>query len=179
MRTRRKKSKKVPKNLDKKIAFLYTALARNANAFHFIQSLLSGRACSPAAHLIWALLLSVKLHGCKCRRIVCTSYFTVVLYHVISDGCTGAGAFVRVTSGKLGREQERVSSACVSAKMKRKEKDNEGCNHVVCRAWCGSGGIGFCGGGLWRACSVGVVLGSCTVCPFPCLVRWEINEKQK
>lgn len=35
-----KMSKKIPKNLDKKIAFRYTVLARNANAFHFIQSLL-------------------------------------------------------------------------------------------------------------------------------------------
>lgn len=31
-------SKKVPKNLDKKSPVRYTDLARNANAFHFIQS---------------------------------------------------------------------------------------------------------------------------------------------
>lgn len=47
-----KMSKKVPKKLDKKSPVRYTALARNANAFHFIQSLLSGRACPPDAQLV-------------------------------------------------------------------------------------------------------------------------------
>ena len=42
-----KKSKKIPKKVDKKIAFRYTVLARNANALPYIRSLLSGRACPP------------------------------------------------------------------------------------------------------------------------------------
>lgn len=44
-----KKSKKIPKNLDKKIAFRYTVLARNANALPYIRSLLSRGACPPAS----------------------------------------------------------------------------------------------------------------------------------
>lgn len=44
-----KKSKKVPKKVDKKSPFRYTVLVRDANAFHFIQSLLSRGACPPAA----------------------------------------------------------------------------------------------------------------------------------
>ena len=44
-----KMSKKNSKKVDKKSPVLYTALARNANAFHFIQSLLSWMACPPAA----------------------------------------------------------------------------------------------------------------------------------
>lgn len=47
-----KKSKKVPKKVDKKSPFRYTVLARNANAFHFIQSLLSVEACPPDAQLV-------------------------------------------------------------------------------------------------------------------------------
>ena len=83
--------------------------------------------------------------------------------------------------GKLGCEHERGSSACVSAQMKRKEKDSEECNHVVDRAWSGCCRIEFCGGGVWRADSVGIVLGWGGVYPFPCLVRVgeARNEKQK
>lgn len=50
-----KMSKKIPKKVDKKSPFRYTVLARNANAFHFVQSLLSGRACPPDAQLVLAL----------------------------------------------------------------------------------------------------------------------------
>lgn len=42
------------------------------------------------------------------------------VWYTISDGCTGAGASVRVTSGKLGCEHERWSSACVPAQSERK-----------------------------------------------------------
>lgn len=47
-----KMSKKVPKKLDKKSPVRYTALVRDANAFHFIQSLISGRACPPESKLV-------------------------------------------------------------------------------------------------------------------------------
>lgn len=43
-----KMSKKVQKKVDKKIAFRYTALARNANALPYIRSLLSEEGCPPA-----------------------------------------------------------------------------------------------------------------------------------
>ena len=46
-----KKSKKIPKNLDKKIAFRYTVLARNANALPYIRSPLSVEGCPPAFEL--------------------------------------------------------------------------------------------------------------------------------
>lgn len=93
-------SKKVPKKLDKKIAFRYTALARNANAFHFVQSLLSGRACPPEARLILALLLSVILHGRKCRRIVCIPYVTWILCVMIFP--MGVRAWVRLCALRRG-----------------------------------------------------------------------------
>lgn len=115
-----KKSKKVPKKVDKKSPVRYTVLARNANALPYIRSLLSGRACPPAAQLVWALLLSVILHGRKCRRIVCISYFTGVLYHDISSRYAGAGASVVRHAGEAGSEHERGSSACVPAKSERK-----------------------------------------------------------
>ena len=120
----------------------------------------------------------VILHGRECRRIVGTPYHKEVLYHDISDGCTGAGASVRVTSGKLGANMNdgvrRVSRRKVSAK----EEGHEGHHQVVSGAGCGSGWFGVCGGGVWGACRVGGVLGCGTVCHFPCLVRWG-EEKRK
>ena len=95
-----KVSKKIPKNLDKKIAFRYTVLVRNANALPYIRSLLSGRACPPAAQLIWALLLSGKLHGGKCRRIVYTSYITGCLYG--KSFPMGVRARVRLCASRRG-----------------------------------------------------------------------------
>jgi hypothetical protein len=47
-----KKSRKIPKKLDKKSTVRYTVLVRDANTFHFIQSLLSVEACPPDAQLV-------------------------------------------------------------------------------------------------------------------------------
>lgn len=44
----------------------------------------------------------VILHGRKCRRIVCTLYFTGVLYHDISSRYAGAGASVVSHAGEAG-----------------------------------------------------------------------------
>ena len=44
----------------------------------------------------------VKLHGGKCRRIVCTPYFTGALYHDISSMYAGAGASVVGHVGEAG-----------------------------------------------------------------------------
>lgn len=43
-----KKSKKIPKKVDKKSPFRYTVLVRDANALPYIRSLLSGVGCPPA-----------------------------------------------------------------------------------------------------------------------------------
>lgn len=97
-----KKSKKIPKNLDKKIAFRYTVLARNANALPYIRSLLSGEAVHLRIRSVKPYGHRVILHGRKCRRIVCTPYFTGVLYHDISSRYAGAGASVVSHAGEAG-----------------------------------------------------------------------------